>query len=488
MSVLAKAGGRLRRFNSDLIAMDLIDEKEGVGNINLAPAKPFEGGASLQLGQELIQEERVDLNAADTPVPRAGMQQVIYNVREASLIADHSELEVYFIDKVYSVSDEPVDIIANPKVEPIRELFKIVKNHPELLMEFDESGLHMTAEYEKLGIDIGLFDAKLSQGNWEKVFKKAGKIGEWLLQGEGDIFSISQKTVGEVLSDVRRDILKQRYIHNRVQDAHRLIRDSLGIDPSVYEAVVLINPSFEAGTAAYEGNFFGVDYISIRDSVYAADDVLKSLSSPVQNVLGREDLPRDIKNQVINDVSSLVHEILHQIHFRKAKKGGLSEENINITRSGISDMTLDDFILTLDNYEDELPEETDLGGHVAEGVAVFGTRAILMQEYNRLIEEGNKEGAELVMKAIKNDIRSLKWNPEIYMEGVKMIKKLIKRFGYEGFLKIVNDIDMEKCSLLDKSDPQFGKIISDPRLLPGLEVNDIVRRSLEDDPVKEVDV
>lgn len=64
------------------------------------------------------------------------------------------------------------------------------------------------------------------------------------------------------------------------------------------------------------------------------------------------------------------------------------------------------------------------------------------------------------------------------------MRGLYKRFGLQAALSMVADIDLSACNGIRQDNPDYQRMLNDPRLLPGLDRNPQVKKSLLEDPPK----
>lgn len=187
-------------------------------------------------------------------------------------------------------------------------------------------------------------------------------------------------------------------------------------------------------------------------------------------------------------IKTLVHELIHQR--QEELNPQLSEELSfpeldqadpkNTASYVMSQLARDASKAQLQTMPEEV--KTSMCYVAMEGMAVVGSSYVMKRLEDDLIKAGETESAAKINKVRKDRIhedttniyrrlKTGKTQPSDYqanyLEGVKLMRKLYKRFG-ETTPKLLAQVNLQACQQIMKGSPQYQQIMEDPTLLPGL--------------------
>lgn len=184
------------------------------------------------------------------------------------------------------------------------------------------------------------------------------------------------------------------------------------------------------------------------------------------------------------DIQTAVHEMIHQ---RQAELNPTIFPTLNFDPQKVDAQTLSELINTL--YKQSGISNTSLNNTVEEGMATVGSYYVMAELEKGLTAAGKIETANRVRKVRKSQIhhvmhpmKNLVGGPETnwkmhyegilipydqhYIDGVRMMRNLYKRLGFEGTIKFLQSVDLAACQGIVRDTPEFQKFMDDPTALP----------------------
>jgi hypothetical protein len=280
-----------------------------------------------------------------------------------------------------------------------------------------------------------------------------------------------------LLAQIRAEVASQVFaerVLNKAQESISLFTPNFACEN---KTVVLTNQirDGEANNGKYLGVVGNINIVSI--------DVLCNPFREISNSIASSDF--------ISAVLILVHELIHAKHGELTKEMEFLSERREMDTEDISKHTSQTFyknsrnanvVRTKDSHAKMSSEQT-MNGWVIEGVAVLLEIYIVAQWKKQLKEQGNSDGVQKIQAHVSNRFKNFyeknDKRPDSYYTGLNLMRKFARVFSIDQIISIIKDIDLEACLNIDVNSPKGLAIIEDPRLLPGLENNQIIINSLK---------
>ena len=285
-------------------------------------------------------------------------------------------------------------------------------------------------------------------------------------------------TVEDVLVIIREQIISQIFAERVTEIALEMIKSMVPDFAPQTQTVVLVCPVSEgfAEDAAYDGLIDGVG------NVIELDVTL----DPYRNILNEE-----ASLEFVTAISSAVHELFHARHGELINEG-ISEEEPALTSNGpyidVAVQTRESFEFWceenfgVDYTEDAIYYVED---SVSEGIALFFEIYILAQWKKQVYQE-TPDLVMLIQNYLNDRFEGLRQKSDsednniedFYYIGLQMMRQLMAQFSFSEVIAIIKDIDISACMTIPNDSPQAIQMQKDARLLPGLEKNVAVQKSL----------
>lgn len=249
---------------------------------------------------------------------------------------------------------------------------------------------------------------------------------------------------------------------------------------------------------AYLAKFRGRHYIRLND--YKVMNGIKRTIEEIRHVsdenwvkppeeVGDWDKPERLSARGVNQYSidswkniyTLVHELIHQ---KQAELYPSVSAELSASEVGDDDVLdkskLHDALIQASRTHYYTLNPNNLAFPVTEGMAILGSYYVMSRFMDDLMKTGKTATAEKIRK-IRNEDIHLNYRAERtpitdyppeearrYTEGLKIMRKLSKRFGEANTPKMLAAVNLKACEGIVRGTPEYQRIIEDPTLLPGL--------------------
>lgn len=324
-----------------------------------------------------------------------------------------------------------------------------------------------------------------------------------LRKGESQYISLADIEAAFLLSNRLENALKSQN-HLKVEDVLVILREQVvsqlfaerALEMS-RELMVAFAPSFTPILAAEvivsplstgfpdNATYYGIYDEGNKRHVIDVEVVL----DPYRDVCDEE-----LTVEFISAVISGIHELMHAWHTEQIYEsfgGNISVEPAVETNStqlvvGHTPESFDRLSQEHSELSSYLTEES-IDQAVSEGIAVFFEVLILAEWKKQVYLEMPSVSSE-IQRYFNTRFAELRHREDVeyptnpsYYTGLQIMRKLIAFFSLEELVSIIADIDVLACDEIQLDSERGQKIISDPRLLPGLEKNAVVQASLKND-------
>lgn len=252
----------------------------------------------------------------------------------------------------------------------------------------------------------------------------------------------------------------------------------------------------------YRGKFKGRHYIAAEEYPTSTQDMEimdqrikhigdKDYVQPPKKPEDWEEPERLLKghNEYSTDswrgVYVLVHELIHQRQAELNPKSNYtlsSPELDNIDPDSMNSDELHGLLTQAHKEQVKTMDANSLFYPVVEGMAALGSYYVMGRLADDLMKAGEKDVADKIQKLRKHRLRWEVVKPKIeaingrpigsydlhYSNGLKIMRKLYRRFGIENTPKLLRDVDLSACRGISEGSPEYQQIIENPELLPGL--------------------